>query len=149
MLLPAMRPPLLVTITLSRQEATDSLKAGFYVANLPDEGTISSGHVSVAICAQQRRFFSPSLDLHLYDEPDGARLDGRFGPHPDVWTLHVAVYAVLGAASIGASMLGTSLWMMREQPSVLLALPVLLLLGGLVYLSAPGLPAGALPQHTP
>lgn len=131
-----MRPPLIETIPLSREEATRRLREELNTASCPCTGAVSSGHVSVAIREEQRQFFSPSLDLHLYDDPAGARLDGHFGPHPDVWTLYVAVYATLGAVSIGVTMWSASQWMIGGSTATLLALPGLLVLAGLVYLSA-------------
>ena len=53
-----------------------------------------------------------------------------------MWTLYVALYALLIAGFLGVSMLGSAHWVMQQSPRVLLLLPVLVGMGGLLYLSA-------------
>lgn len=63
-------------------------------------------------------------------------LEGRFGPHPHVWTMFVAIYAHIAFLAIGGSMYGISQWMLHESPWALWLVPGAGLLAGVVYLSA-------------
>ncbi|MEL6346538.1 MAG: hypothetical protein AAFV53_25730 [Myxococcota bacterium] len=108
MLLPSMRPPFIERVPFSVSETTDRLAAGFAVAQCPCEGTVSSAHVSVSICTRERRFFSPTLDLEISGDGSGALLSGRFGPHPDTWTLYVAAYATLTFLCLGSGVMAIS-----------------------------------------
>ena len=137
MLLPAMRPPLSLTVTFSRQEAIARLAAGLDALECGCVGGSSSEHVSLHVCEAERRLFSPTLDLEVRDSTaGGAELSGHFGPHPHVWTLYMALYAVLFILSVCGGVYGLSQWMLGLAPTAWLAIPLAVVLSALLYASA-------------
>ena len=59
--------------------------------------------------------------------------DGRFGPHPHVWTLYVAVHGVGAITTLGAAIFGFSQHLSGQSPWALWALPAAPVLAGLVW----------------
>ena len=140
MLIPSMRPPFTLTVPFSREEAIRRLSEGFAVSACPCRGSTASGHVTVMICDRERKLFSPTLDLEIEDRGEGgaagAVLEGRFGPHPHLWTLYVAMYAVLTFLLIGGLVLGMAQQALGQSAAPMLTVPLALVLGVGLYGSA-------------
>ena len=98
-------------------------------------GTVAGEHVELLIKPQRRHFWSPWLSAEVRAAgAERAVLEGRFGPHPALWTGIAAAYAVLLFSAIGALMYGFSQWMIDEPPWALAAVPIAGLLALGVYL---------------
>jgi len=54
----------------------------------------------------ERRLWSPFLSVQVEPAPGGSILRGRYGPHPEVWTLFVFLYAVVGFLAVMGLLLG-------------------------------------------
>jgi hypothetical protein len=111
-----MRPRVHRVVPLSRPEIVERLEAAFGSEGAACCGTTSSRHADISICESKRHFWSPKLDLELHDVPGGTELRGKIGPHPDVWTMFLAIYAVSSFMAIGGSMLGFSQWWIATEP---------------------------------
>jgi hypothetical protein len=72
------------------------------------DGALSSKPIVVRLGGQGRKLWSPVLDADVRKAAEGARLDGRFGPHPNVWTFFVFVRACLFVALISTSVYARS-----------------------------------------
>ena len=63
-------------------------------------------HIFLKIPKQQQHFWSPQLDLEIYEEEGQTLLKGLFGPKPAVWTMfmffHFAVASLFIAFGIWA-----------------------------------------------
>jgi len=137
MLLPSMRPPFTVHVPLTASAAIDQIARGLSAPDARCAGITSRGHVLLTLRDSERRCFSPTLDLEVADTtPGSCALSGRFGPHPHMWTLYVALYAVLSFIVLGSSVFGLVQWSLGGSISVLVLTPLALLAGGGVYLSA-------------
>lgn len=137
MLIPAMRPPFSLTIPLSRDEAVQRLSEGFAAADCPCQGATSSGHVSVIVCDRERRMFSPTLDLEVSEgEAGSAELVGRFGPHPNVWTLYIFAYSALGFVTTCGVIFAMAQATLGNPPWTLLVIPCAAVVAVGLYASA-------------
>jgi hypothetical protein len=55
---------------------------------------------------EERRLWSPHLSVQVEPKTSGSMLRGRYGPHPEVWTLFMFLYTAVGFLAIIGLMLG-------------------------------------------
>jgi len=58
----------------------------------------------------ERRIWSPHLSVQVEPKSEGSILRGRFGPHPELWTLFVFLYTAVGFLTTIGLMLGFVQW---------------------------------------
>jgi uncharacterized integral membrane protein len=96
-------------------------------------GQVFRKHAVVEVRHGERTFWSPYLNLEVEDEPDGSAIRGRFSPHPNVWTMFMAVYILLAIAALGGLSYGIVQYTLGQSPWALLVVPVAVALFGFVY----------------
>jgi hypothetical protein len=79
-------------------------------------GQAFPGRVELMVPRRETHLWSPQLVVDVEAAEDGSRLEGRFSPHPHVWTMYVAACAVASMATFGALILAFAQWMMNESP---------------------------------
>ena len=132
-LLPRPRPAVRCATLASVSEVMEAFRQ---VAEAPGHtlgvrlaGTTVELHTS----EDERRFWSPWLSLQAV-ELDGVTLvQGRFGPHPHIWTGFVFTYAVLGLFAFMASMYGWAQIVLERPALGFAAAAGSLALAGFVY----------------
>lgn len=132
----SLRPRITLVAALAPSEVMERLRASLGGRPCPCQGSAAARHLDLWICEAERHFWSPRLDLSVEDHPEGALLRGRLGPHPDVWTLFLAGYAVSVFLGIGGTMYGLAQWTLGESPTALLAAPVSAALVAGIYAAA-------------
>lgn len=132
----SLRPRVALVAALQPGVVMERLRAALQIACCPCQGAAAARHLDLWICETERHFWSPRLDLAVEDHPGGALLRGRLGPHPDVWTLFLAGYAVSIFAGVGGTMYGLAQLTLGEPPGALLAAPAAAAMVGLIYLAA-------------
>jgi hypothetical protein len=65
---------------------------------------------------EERRLWSPHLSVQVEARKEGSLLRGRFGPHPEVWTLFLFLYAGVGFLATVGLMLGFVQWQSGMDP---------------------------------
>jgi hypothetical protein len=92
-------------------------------------------HAELFVPEDEQRVWSPWLSVTADEGADGgARVRGRFAPHPHVWTLYMFLAFALGFALLVGVTWGYAQWAMDTTPWALLSLPVGIVLGLLLYL---------------
>ena len=88
--------------------------------------TMLKRHVELTVHEDARHFWSPHLNLDVFDDASGqsSTLRGRYAPHPSIWTFLMAVYGVLAMVALGGTVYGWSQWNLGGTPWALGALPV-------------------------
>lgn len=146
---PEVRPHLELESRLSADEALSRLKQKLGDKQGSCCGTVLAEHVEITICDRDRHFWSPQISLTAEPRESGAVFRGRIGPQPHVWTLLVALYAVIGFSTLFAVVFAASQWMVDHTLWALWALPAGVLFTALVYLMAyVGQRLGADETHT-
>ncbi len=130
---PRIRPRFELVAPCSSEEALDRLRAALDAGDAPCTGQIAGAHVHLRIAPGQRRLWSPFLSLEVNRQGGDTVLRGHFGPHPDVWTFFVALYAVLAFGGVVGLLFGLSQWMLRTSPVALWAVPASLALAAVLY----------------
>lgn len=97
--------------------------------------------IDVLIPEQERHVWSPWMSIRVEalnpQRPEmGARLIGRFAPHPSIWTLFMSLYAVMAFTVVGGSMYALAQLTLKQTPYALWALPGAAVGAALVYLGS-------------
>jgi hypothetical protein len=78
-------------------------------------GQAFPGRVELMVPRAATHLWSPQLVVDVTPAESGSRLEGRFAPHPHVWTMYVAACALASMATFGALILAFAQWMMNDQ----------------------------------
>ena len=111
-----MRPGYLHEVTIAHDVVLERFRQRFVDPGSPCRGSVAGDVVQISICERQRHFWSPKLDLWVAPIASGARLEGRFAPRSEVWTLFVAMYASLAFTAMGFTMFGFSQMIVDASP---------------------------------
>lgn len=130
---PRMRPRFEIVSKRPPAEVLARLREQIDRADCPCSGQIAGKHVHLRVQEKDRRLWSPHLDVDVEPYDGGALLRGHFGPHPEVWTLFVALYAVLAFAAMVGLLFGASQWMLGTPPTAFWAVPAALVLAAVIY----------------
>lgn len=137
---PRMRPTFRVEAECDRTDLIESLRRQLEADESDVVGTVSARQCALAVVREDRRFWTPSLDLAFDDVAEAdtsrTRIWGTFSPRPEIWTAYVFAIGTLVIASIFAGMYGLAQVALGETP-VGLVVPVVAAGAGLVlYLTA-------------
>lgn len=120
---PQARPVAEFVVPTPPEQVVDRFARALGEAGCPVAGAVLSGHVDLYVREDDQHFWSPWLSIEVRREVDGTHVRGRFGPHPHVWTMFVAIYAVLGFGGVIALMYGLAQLTMGDPAWALLGLP--------------------------
>jgi hypothetical protein len=93
-------------------------------------------HAELFVPDAERRVWSPWLSVTADDRKDGSLLRCRFAPHPNVWTLYLFLAFALGFALLVGTTWGYAQWATEGTPWALVSVPIIIVLGGLLYLAS-------------
>ena len=110
------RPLVDVTVTAPPDEVLSRFRDCLATGACTCEGHVGQKELSLALAGESRHTFSPWVSLQAYPAPEGTRLRGHFGPHPNLWTLFVFIYATWVVVFIGGSVYGYVQFAMGEHP---------------------------------
>lgn len=130
---PQQRPTFEFQVPIAADAVSERIIEGLQKGECPCVGAVRKRHAWIHIREEERRFWSPTLDLTLVEEEGVTRLKGRFGPHPNVWALFTFIYAFLSANAVLLSMYGLAQLTLDRTPWALLASAGLVALIGFVY----------------
>lgn len=65
---------------------------------------------------EERTVWSPHLSVQVEPTSEGSVLRGRFGPHPELWTLYMFLYTAVGFLATMGLMLGFVQWQSGMEP---------------------------------
>jgi len=90
----------------------ERLKGKDYVECSRSKGRCADFFVDEA----NRKLWSPYLAVQVERRTAGSLLRGRYGPHPEIWTLFMFLYTVVGFLTIIGLMLGFVQWRSAMTP---------------------------------
>ena len=128
-----MRPRFEFQLPVTREAWLDALRSALQNDAEPLRGQVFRKHAVVQMRDRERTFWSPYLNLEVEDEPDGSAIRGRFSPHPNVWTMFMAVYILLAITALGGLSYGLVQYTLGQSPWSLLIAPAAVALFGFVY----------------
>ncbi|MGB8331253.1 MAG: hypothetical protein WCE62_14105 [Polyangiales bacterium] len=128
-----MRPRFALQLPIAREIWLNALRGALDEQHGCLRGQVFRKHAVVQMGDAERTFWSPYLNLEVEDEPDGSAIRGRFSPHPNVWTMFMAVYILLALAALGGLSYGIVQYTLGQTPWSLLIVPAAIALFGFVY----------------
>lgn len=126
------RPRFTVYSSLSAGEIIQKTRTNLKDPAASCAGIAMQDHITLRVLQEERHFWSPQLSIVLFDENAGTRLEGRYGPMPNVWVLFTFGYLALSTLLIFTLIIGLSQKSLGLDSSVLWLVPFLA--GGLAVL---------------
>ena len=119
-----MQPSFKLDVPLSADQAIEKIRSA--LAKSSDYGPVAvAGRVlDLKIAPSECRFWSPHLSVQLSDTDRGAELFGRFSPRPEIWTMVIAIYAVVIFLMLPATMFGCVQWSLGFSPWAFILIPI-------------------------
>ena len=93
-------------------------------------------HAELFVPETERRLWSPWLSVTAEKKNSGSLLRGRFAPHPNVWTLYLFLSFGLGFALLVGTTWGYAQWATERPPWALASVPIVIVLGALLYFAS-------------
>lgn len=141
---PHLRPRFTLDVPCPSADATRKLKQYLDSPAGPYEGSVVKRHAQIQVRGSARRVWSPWLSFVIEETPTGCRFDGKFTPHPNVWTFFLALYALAVLLGVGAGIFTLVQRSLGESPWGLWLVAAAVLIGGGATVAAwlgPGLGA--------
>ncbi len=115
------RPRFQVESPLSAQEVIARLKKGLEREGTTVVGVARHGYAALKIPPDIRHYWSPQLSLSVeeLESGKGSLIRGLYGPAPNVWTLFIFIYALVGLAFLGVVLVGVSYLTVGMDASIL------------------------------
>lgn len=99
----------------------------------PFIGSVLRKHIMLKVKPESSHYWSPVLNVDLFEEKQGTLIKGTFGPHPNIWGMFVALYSVIGMIAILSIMFGLSQLMAEQAASGFMGIILCLMLAGAVF----------------
>lgn len=100
------------------------------------KGKVYARYGKLRLPTAQQHYWSPQLGLTMEETEEGTLIRGLIGPKPSVWTMFVFFYTAIGFSTLIVGIVGLSHWTIGESPTILWAVPVLILVFLSLYLIA-------------
>lgn len=130
-----LRPRFEIQLEASTDEVMDRLGAA-----LAADGASVLGHryvhqYELYVPEPDRHFWSPFLNLLFYEDGGSTRIEGRFGPNVNVWTLFLALYAVLGLSGCVGLVIAWSQYTIGQSSSGFVLVGACMILSLVVWIA--------------
>lgn len=113
---PRIRPTFTVRLASPSEEVVATLRERLEGSEFADCSKSSGRCVDLFLAKAERRVWSPYLTVQVEPLEEGSLIRGRYAPHPEVWTLFVFLYAVVGFLALMGLMLGFVQWQSGLDP---------------------------------
>ncbi|WP_143473687.1 hypothetical protein [Flavilitoribacter nigricans] len=130
------RPRFQYSSPLPPEKVLQALEEALSRENAPINGLVIDHHVYLRIPHEDQHFWSPQLALEVEAAEEGSQINGLFGPRESVWLMYIFFYALMAFLSVIVMIMGFSQLNLGLSARILWALPVLLALFVLAYLTA-------------
>lgn len=130
---PHMRPRLEIVVPANIDSVLQEFEQRVAHPTCTCQGKLASNHLQVEVGPERKHFWSPMLDVTLRETPEGTLLLGRFGPHPNVWTLYVFLYSALAFTGVVALSWALAQMALDQAPTALWVMLAAAVLAGFTW----------------
>ena len=132
-LTPPVRPKIELHVSEPPERVTERLRRGLAESTCC-EGVSVGMHAEIFVPEAERSVWSPWLSITVEaSEESGSRVRGRFGPHPNLWTLYMFCAFALGVSGFGSLVWGMAQWALGRTPWAFSGIVLCALLGAALY----------------
>lgn len=128
------RPRFKINLPKSPAQIFDELGEALSTNEIGIYGILIEGHATLSLPKKEQHYWSPQLSLSFEAIDGGSLLRGMYSPRPEVWTMFVLFYSVIGFAMLVILVVGYSNWSLGQSAQVLWSVPVLLMVFLSLYL---------------
>ena len=131
-----LRPRFVIHSQLSISEIGERFKASYTGVNKSFSGKVRTGYVSIYPLDEDRHYWSPHFSLSMEQSEDDeykTLISVLYGPAPEVWTMFVFFYAIIGLLIVIATVIGFANKSIGESGAILWAVPFLLIVLASMY----------------
>ena len=130
---PPVRPKIELRLADPPEQVAERLRRGLAESSCC-EGVSVGRHAEIFVPEAERRVWSPWLSITVEPWDDGgSRVRGRFGPHPNLWTLYMFCAFALVFAGFGSLVWGMAQWALGGQPWALSGILLSAFAGAVLY----------------
>lgn len=107
--------------------------------NRPDAkciGNVVSKHIVLKVPKNIVHYWSPELAMDLFENDKGTEIRGLFGPAPNVWTMFIFFYMLVGFLGLIFTMYGFTQYSLGKAPVALWAFPITIAVELTIYFIA-------------
>jgi len=97
------RPKVHVEIPLPPQQVLEQFRSALEPQDALCQGHVGGSELSLTVRDADQHIWSPWVSLEVRGSESGTTLHGNIGPKPQLWSLFVAIYALLVFAFIGST----------------------------------------------
>lgn len=132
------RPRFEMTSQKSIEEIIELVKTKLKNNTHQLHGQAMQDHITIRVNKVNRHYWSPQLSILLDRDTDGnfTKIVGIYGPMPNVWTLFTLSYLAAGVLFVFISIIGFSQKALGNDYSILWALPFIILVVIIMYISS-------------
>jgi hypothetical protein len=128
--IPHIRPRFKIAVPHPQEQLMERL--GHMVKNAADpiRGHIVDHHIILDIVGKEAHYWSPQLNFRIEadeEDPTKSVVSGLIGPKPNVWTMFVFIYFLIGIIGFFLSSYGISKWMLDDYSPFIWGFPIALL----------------------
>lgn len=101
------------------------------------DGKVTYRYVNIYPSAKERHYWSPHFSLSMEvneGDQNHTKVSGIYGPAPEVWTMFVFIYGVIGLCSIIVTVVGLANLTIGESGQILWLVPLFLIGFSTMYL---------------
>lgn len=135
----AIRPRFSFHIGLSPEKLKQNIQKNLDENLFEVTGHIVMDNAILSIAPRHRHYWSPQMSFQIEaveHDPDISFIRGLIGPMPNVWTMFMFFYFLLGVIGLFLTMFGLSKWTLGDYHIAVWGLPVALILMSTAYLSS-------------
>ncbi|MCF8248238.1 MAG: hypothetical protein K9J37_23595 [Saprospiraceae bacterium] len=139
----SIRPRFQVESTLLPDEVIQRIKDGLKTCKADCQGATAVKYAILTVPERDRHFWSPHLTINVEERTGGSLVRGLYTPAPNVWTMFIFFYTVVGLTTLGMLLYGLSLFSLGQPAKILWwVLPMVLLFLSIYLVSYSGQKAG-------
>jgi uncharacterized integral membrane protein len=128
-----MQPTFVIELAVPADIATAKLRDAITSEELRDHAQSAGSCLDFLVEPEQQRFWSPHLSVQVSETSDEhSELYCRFSPRPEIWTMFMAIYAVIIALIFISTIYAYVQWFMGDRPWSLAMVPLgIIIIAGL------------------
>ena len=130
------RPGFKLQMDIPAEELIERWKLKSEDLSIQEDCNISfyAGRMKLQIPGKDQHYWTPELEVHIEEMEGGTLLTGKYGPHQNVWTLFVTLYALGGVILMVTLLFGLARWSIGMSAKILWAVPIVSILLITLYL---------------
>ncbi|MEM9369422.1 MAG: hypothetical protein AAGD07_25895 [Planctomycetota bacterium] len=119
-----MQPTFRLRLRNRADELVDAMKLELRSAAHVGRVVSAGASFDFRVPEKESRFWSPHLAVQVLEANEGCEVFGRFSPRPEIWTMFMAIYAIVAGWVFLALMFGYAQWHMGQAPWAFVLVPV-------------------------